>query len=124
MNPFYKYLTKEDHLHRAILVYCEFQYPNCFLHHSPNEGKRSKFERFKAKYLGMDKGFPDLIWLDPNKGYNGLALEVKVIYDNGAKNKPSKYQIDKIDKLENRNWFVKVIWTFDEAKKIIDWYFN
>ena len=59
-NPFDKYLTKEDHLHLQVVEYLRWQYPNVLFGHWPNEGKRSPFERYKAKKLGMVKGWPDI----------------------------------------------------------------
>ena len=51
-NPYEKYLGGEDKLQRAIINYLQMQYPNAIFTHPMNEGKRTKFEQYKMKYLG------------------------------------------------------------------------
>lgn len=73
-NGFYKYLTPEDHVQQQVLCHILDKYPKMKYAHVPNEGKRTAFERFKAKYLGISPGFLDLILV----GYGHiLFLEVK-----------------------------------------------
>lgn len=49
------------------------------LHHSPNEGKLMQHDRdgAKRKAMGMRAGFPDFIFLHPNRFYSYLAIELK-----------------------------------------------
>jgi len=42
--------------------------------HTPNEGRRTPFERFKVKYLGMIAGVSDIIMV---KNGDVLFLELK-----------------------------------------------
>ena len=127
-NPFDKYLTKEDHLHLQVVEYLRWQYPNVLFGHWPNEGKRSPFERYKAKKLGMVKGWPDImifkqvdfpvdIKLNEYWDYNGLAIELKI-----KPNKLTNEQIEILQRLDGNNWYTKVCYTFDEAKETIDFY--
>jgi len=126
-NPFSKYLTKEDHLHSQIAQYLNMQYPQCLWIHCPNEGKRSVFERYKAKILGLKSGIPDFLIfeqkvieykaLNVNGGTCGLAIELKI-----KPNKPTLNQLLFLENFNIRKWFTVVCYSFEEAKEIIDWY--
>ena len=124
INPFHRFLTKEDHLHHGILTFSRMQYPARLVMHCPNEGKRTPFERYRASFLGIKAGWPDLIWLEPMKGYMGLAMEVKVIYERGKKNKLSKAQKAKLAELYDRGWFTCVVYDLESAIQIIASYFD
>ena len=80
-NPYQKYLTKEHKLQHAVITYLKFNYPGKLFTHVPNEGKRSRWEQFLIKYLGVSPGVPDLMIFDPNDKYNGLAIEFKIKYN-------------------------------------------
>jgi len=71
----------EDKLQIACKYWFDCQYPNyaLLLHHSPNEGKLMQHDRdgAKRKAMGMRAGFPDFIFLKPNKFYPFLAIELK-----------------------------------------------
>lgn len=128
-NPFDRFLTPEDHLHSQVVTYLRYQYPKVFWMHVPNEGKRSKFEQYKAKKLGITAGVPDLLIF--NRGFrnrpslsnvpdsSGLAIELKV-----KPNKVTANQEACMIKLQNVGWTCKVAYSFDEAKKTIDEYLS
>lgn len=118
-NPFEKFLGPEDHLHRQVINYLCSQYPGVLFHHSPMEGRRSKFEQFKLKWMGAKSGFPDLMIFCANKNGNGLAIELKV-----KPNKPTPNQKEWITQLWNRNYRAKICYSFDEAKSVIDKYLS
>jgi len=129
VNPFEKFLTKEDLLQRAVVNYIRLQYPKAFMCHIPNEGKRTKFEQFKAKVLGIVSGMPDVMIFNP--GYQktdgifdgikfmGLAIELKI-----KPNKPSPAQISVLNNLKVHNWSTHVCYSFDEVKAIVHDYFR
>ena len=118
-NPYEKYLGGEDKLQRAIINYLDMQYPDAIFTHPMNEGKRSKFEQYKMKYLGAKPGIPDLLIFTPNNVFSGLAVELKYKY-----NKPTDNQKKWLKWLENCNW--AVYWTndFDDCVNVIDKYFK
>tara|TARA_R100000734_G_C3314148_1_gene105650 strand:+ start:1153 stop:1524 length:372 start_codon:yes stop_codon:yes gene_type:complete len=118
-NPYYKYLGKEDILQNNVMTYLKLQYPYALFTHIPNEGKRTKFEQFKLKYLGTKPGVPDVMIFTPNKNRNGLAIELKAGY-----NKPTENQKIWLGLLSNANWSTHWSNDFDECKIIIDKYFN
>ena len=120
-NYYYRYLTKEDHLHKQCINWIEYQYPELIWYHSPSEGKRSRFEQFKFKWLGGSRraGFPDLAIFNEFMPFNGLAVEFKVIYDNGKKNYPSPNQKKWLKDLTVIGWMSEVIYTFEDFQKLI-----
>lgn len=118
-NPYSKYLGKEDILQHNVMKYIQMQYPTALFTHVPNEGKRTKFEQFKLKYLGTKPGVPDVMVFTPNKHRNGLAIELKAGY-----NKPTANQKMWLDLLHHAKWSVHWSNSFDECKEIIDKYFK
>lgn len=118
-NPYYKYLGREDHLQHLVMRYLSTQYPDTLSIHVPNEGKRSPFAQYKFKYLGGLSGIPDVLVFKSTSDYSGLAIELKI-----APNKPTKNQKEFLEKLSNSGWYATWTNTFEEAKKIIDQYFN
>jgi hypothetical protein len=118
-NPYEKYLGKEDVLQHKLVRFLTYNYPNAIFTHPNNEGRRTKFERFKVKYLGMKAGVPDLLIFTPNEKYNGLAIELKIGY-----NKPTDSQKKWLADLKKCNWYTCVEKDFDIAVKLINQYFS
>lgn len=79
----------EDQLQKSCIRYFDYQYPNLKnrLHHSPNGGKRNQVEAAKFKAMGTRAGFPDLLFLHPNKFYPFMGIELKT-----AKGRQSEHQ--------------------------------
>lgn len=101
------------------MKYISIKYSGSFAVHIPNEGKRTKFEQYKLKSLGVMAGMPDVMIFDPKGIYSGLAIELKAGY-----NKPTENQKKCLRELENRKW--KVFWSndLDEVLERIDNYFQ
>lgn len=127
-NPYEKFLSIEDRLHHAIIQYLRLQYPKIIFFHSPNEGKRTKFEQFKLSYLGGNNvKTPDLAIMQPNKDWHGLFLEIKSknpYKENGLlyTNKHIEVQAKLLLNLEKYHYHAVFTWSFDDAKQIIDNY--
>lgn len=111
VNPFARRLRPEDRLHSSVCDYILFKYPGAVIHHSPNEGKRSAFERYLMKVLHVSSGFPDLLVF-----YNGkvIALELKA-----GKNKTTPNQVRWLNLL-NQYFPAACCVGFDEATHFID----
>ena len=109
MNPFDKFFGPEDHLQHQVITWLKWQYPNLKYHHSPNEGKRSAFEKYKYQYLGSDSGFPDLIF--PSLF---MAIELKIL-----PNKPSDNQKEWLLYFKTIGWKAEVCYDFESAKAMI-----
>ncbi len=108
-NPFIKYLSKEDHLQHQVITWLQWQYPLLRYHHSPDAGKRTKFEQFKYKYLGSDSGFLDLIFPELL-----LIIELKI-----KPNKPTPAQIEWIEYFKTIGWQAEVCYSFEAAQSMI-----
>ena len=106
-----KYLGKEDLFTVQAANYLRSK--SLLFHHTFNEGKRSKTMQAKLKGFGVMTGIPDFLIFDPNNKYIGLAIELKVIYDNNVKNRLSKNQIKAQDDLINKGWKCVTVWDID-----------
>jgi len=99
------------------------QFPGLSIMHSPNEGKRTRFEQARLNFVGKkkSKGFPDLMIFDTTlDGSKGLAIELKVVYNSGQKNNPTKEQKDWLERLENAGYKVAVIYTLEDFIDLIN----
>lgn len=118
-NPYYKYLGAEDKIQASIVQYLEYKHPDILFFHPTNEGKRTTFERFKAKLLGIKSGVSDIIILDSSSGYNGMAMEVK-----SEKGKLTENQKNFLEQCEKRNYYTCVVYSLEEAISHLDFYFK
>lgn len=118
MNPFDRYLKPEDHLQINVCRYVAYAYPLAVVHHSPNEGKRTKFERYLIGLLGVKSGFPDLIIIAPDKKILFIELKAKM----GNKVQPSQKWWNST--LLKFGFEAHVCFGFDEAKEMIDDFFG
>ena len=105
MNPFRKYLTKEQLLQEACVNYLRLQYPNLLFTHVPNEGKKSPFERWLYKLMGVRTGISDLLIFQTNQLFNGFAIELKI-----DKNKPTELQEKFMEDIRFCGWKTLVIY--------------
>lgn len=114
VNPFDKYLKPEDLIHIQVCSYIKYQYPWVVIHHSPNEGKRSAFERYLLKKLFVSSGFPDLI-LFCRKKKKVIVLELKF-----GNNKPTDNQHFYLELFNDIG--IPAMWTnkYEAAKDFID----
>ena len=98
-SGYMRYFLKspENVIHKAVVDYINLQYPDSLWVHVPSEGKRTKFEQFAAKMLGLKAGVPDLLIFDEDyfMRYRGLAIELK-----SAKGKLTENQKEFLRQLE------------------------
>jgi len=118
-NPFYKYLGPEDHLQMQCMKYCSMQYPNVLVVHVPNEGRRTPFERYRAKILGITAGIPDILVFRASGRYYGLAVEVKA-----GKNTATPAQRHILSRLKQEGWQTSVCRSLAEFKNTLDSYIH
>ena len=116
-NPYDKYLSKEDHLHRACCDWLDLQFKGLHYTHPANEGKRTSFEQHKAKALRMKPGVPDLLIFEPKGSFAGLAVELKY-----GKNKPTAEQFAFLEQLGKRNWKTAIIYSIDNFIELVNEY--
>lgn len=87
--------------------------------HIPNEGKRSKYERYLISLFGCLKGASDIMVFRRTDRYIGLAIELKATYASGKKNYPTKDQKHFLYTLHQEGWCTAVTWGFDETIEVI-----
>ena len=56
-NPYLKYMSAEDRLQSAIVHYIRVRYSAIVIPMN-TESKKSRFEQFKFKFMGGQKGIP------------------------------------------------------------------
>jgi hypothetical protein len=112
-NPFEKYLGPEDIIHRQVCQYVKWKYRGATMHHSPNEGKRTPFERWKIEQLHCSAGFPDLIIF-----YKGVTIAVELKAPKNKKATPN--QVAWIQTLNDNGIPAKVCVGYEEAVEFVD----
>ena len=132
MSNYRRYLSAEDKLQEAVLYYVFKRYKVRIIPLNI-EHKKTPFERFKSKIMGNHRGIPDLFIPRRNKDYAGLFLELKTVDRKVFKTNGDLYasgketheaQIRKIKELNKAGYLAVMVFGFDEAKKIIDKYFE
>ena len=118
MNPFDKYLKLEDHIQINVCNYIAYAYPYAVVHHSPNEGKRTKFEQYLIRLLKVMSGFPDLVIFADNKRV--LFIELKTLKNKNV-SATQKWWNETLTKF---GFDAHVCYGFDEAKTVIDEFFS
>lgn len=121
-NPYDKFLGPEDRAQAAVAQWMQLQHPDVPWLHIPNEGKRSKYERYLISLFGCLKGASDILIFRRMAHYNGLAIELKAKYTTGKKNYPTKSQKDFLNTLHREGWCTAVTWGFDETIEVISQY--
>ena len=116
-NGFEKYLTQENKFQRAVAQWLDMQHPNLLWWHTPNEGKRSNFERWLAKILGMRAGVSDIVILQPNKSFHGIVMELKV-----GKNKCTPAQSKFLQQAQHLQYYACTCYSIDEVINVVNSY--
>lgn len=117
----------EDKIQVALHNWFKLQYPqhaDCF-YHSPNGGKRHPAVAKKLKAAGTKRGFPDICIFLPNYEFCFLAIELKTFGNEtrtAKKGRPTKEQLEWIEKLTRCGGAALVCWGLDAAKKTIQAY--
>lgn len=91
--------------------------PERLLHHSPQEGIRSKITGHHLKRIGMRPGFPDLMLFVPRGKYAGMAIELKT--ENGRATADQK---GFIEDLKAQGYAAHICRGWEEARnKIVEY---
>ena len=115
-NAFLNSLSEEDRLQAMLVKYVRLQYPSAIILHVPNEGKRTKWENARLKYIGVLYGFPDLVLLYKQRT---ILIELKT-----AKGKLQDNQTEVHERLTKNGFIVHIIRDFENGKAIIDLLLN
>jgi len=117
-------------LQKAVCRFLELQYPNVlFLSDTIGNVKLTEMQASRNKQI-QKNGFkcPDLIILEPRKGYAGLLIELKKespFKKDGVtlfKNEHLEAQQKSIDDLISKGYLAFFKWEFDDIKALINWY--
>lgn len=114
-----KPFSGEAGLQVAVIQYIKMAYPNALYCASAGGMFTSMKQAIKMKATGYVKGFPDLQICEPNEKYHGLFIELKT-----SKGVASAEQKEWIKQLNKRGYCASICKGFDEAKEVIDVYFN
>jgi len=118
-KPIKRKVNKEDDLQTAVVTYLKLEYKALYCASLGGQYQKYHSQRMKAKRTGYVAGFPDLFIYEPKGKYNGLAIELKV-----KGNYASPKQKDWLFYLTERGYKAEVCTGFDQAKELIDNYFN
>lgn len=95
----------------------KFGVPERLLHHSPQEGIRSKITGHHLKRIGMRPGFPDLMLYVQRGHYGGMAIEMKA--ENG---RATKEQNEFLEDLKAQGYATYICRSWEDARnKIVDY---
>ena len=100
-----------------VVQYCMLRgYP---VYHIPNGGSRNKLEAANLKRQGVRAGVPDLCFPVARWGYHGMYIEMKY-----GRNGTTQAQAEWLKLLTENGYIARVCYGFDEARALIDWYFE
>lgn len=120
---------REYELCKAVATYLRLQYPNVVFHFDYAGISHTKAQAGKMKAIQGDRGFPDLIILEPSGEYHALLIEFKKdssqLFNKKGTLKTDKHiqeQKAMQDKLNKASYLCYFCWSFEHAKIIIDSY--
>lgn len=82
---------------------------------SANGGSRNLLEALKFKRMGVSAGFPDIEIPLPVAPYHGLYIELKRVSGGVT----SESQLDWLNYLRSKGYFVAVAYGFEQAKQVV-----
>lgn len=109
----------EDQLQIICADYLRWKYPDLLFCHIPNGGSRNAIEGKKLKRMGVTPGMPDIFIPLANRKYEylGFFCELKV-----KPNKPTKTQIEVLNKLTENGYFCCVCYDADQFMESVNKY--
>lgn len=108
----------EDHIQQDIVSYMRLKHPGVPFTCSPGTS-RSAREGAKKKRMGYWKGWPDLFFAVPNKGFSGLFIELKT--ETGRIEKDQQALIETLNKL---GYHATICRSYRQAIETIEQYLN
>lgn len=110
----------ESQEQQRLALKLRWLYPNLVFFAVPNGGRRNRGEAHKMTLEGVEKGTPDLFIAEPNEDFHGLFIELKRA--NESMTKVSPEQEDKMVRLREKGYCVRVCYGAEEAMKEISLY--
>lgn len=121
----------EYDLHKAVSRYLSLQYPDVLFLSDTIASVRLTGPQASRNAAIQKKGFkcPDIIILEPRKGYAGMLIELKVAtpFKKDGEIKASdkdhlKGQLETITRLNAKGYFACFSWNFEMTKQLLDDY--
>ncbi|MGV3561579.1 VRR-NUC domain-containing protein [Larkinella arboricola] len=121
-----KPVSTESGLQAACVKWFRLQYRQyeTLLFAIPNGGHRNKLVAAKLKREGVLAGVPDLMLAKTSGPFNGLFIEMKVVYDDGSKKYTSPQQKAILADFKAQGYQTAVCYSLDEFKSAINNYLN
>ena len=107
----------EYELQKAVCRYLDVKYKDVFYNGSAGGMRTFLSVAKRMKATGYKSGFPDLFLYEARKGYNGLAIELKV-----KGNYASPKQKEVLQLLNDKGYLAKVCTDIDQTIETIDAY--
>jgi hypothetical protein len=135
----YNKVSPEREVHRKVVQHIKMYYPEVRFASSHDGEKFSQGQAVRIANLSSHNGHPDLMVYYRRGDYVGLAIELKkkdsgkwyedngVVYNaNGIKKKDEhlQEQAQYIKYLRQHGWAADFAKGYEDAVKIINWYFN
>jgi len=124
-------IHREFDLQKAVCLYLNMAYPKiAFISDTVASVKLTKPQAYRNKQI-QKQGFkcPDLIIFQPNKYFHGMFLELKTENPftlkgeiKASQDNHLAGQRDTLKQLSKLGYFAQFVWTFDDAKILIDQY--
>jgi len=115
-NHYAKYVKGETALHVNIVKYLNLKSSSLAFHHSPNEGRRTPYEQYLLKNMGVSSGFPDFqIFCLNNKDNKIIFVEIKY-----KDNVPTDKQENWLSKLYSMGYLTYVVWSLNSFINIFE----
>ena len=121
-------MRAEDKLQITICDYIKLAYPDVIFHQDGSGGVTSIGMAVRAKRMRSEDNIPDMFIAEPKGNYCGLYLEIKSktpFLKDGitlSRDKHIQDQNEMLIRLEKKGYMAQFIWSFDDAKKLIDTY--
>jgi len=109
----------EYELQKAVCKYLSLQHSDIFYNGSAGGMRTFMSVAKKMKATGYKAGFPDLFLYEARKGYNGLAIELKVKGNYAKKN-----QKDILEKLRQKGYKAEICTGLDQTIETINQYLS
>lgn len=121
--------NSEEVVQLHVSSYISMKYPNILFNCDLSGIKLTIGQAKKVKKLRSSRAWPDMFFPENKHNYNGLFIELKTKeqrLQNGkvATSKHVREQTKMLSELTEKGYYAVFACGFDEAKKIIDWYFS
>jgi hypothetical protein len=121
-------MKQEESLQIAVCAYLKLNYPSVIFTSESSGVRLTMGQAVKAKKMRSHHKLPDLWILEPRGRFHGMMIELKAVnpFKRNGEPKTTHFaeQIKTLDQLIDKGFLINVIFSFDDAKRLIDWYMS